>query len=430
MPEPHRTCALSAPACKQALAQIADGQAARIERLQALCAINSGSWHTAGLARMRDALLPLFAPLADSVEVRALAPVQQLTRSGERQARALGELIVLRKRVEAPIQVLLVGHYDTVFGAEHAFQNGRLLDANTLNAPGAADLKGGLLVLQAALAAFENLSTDPASGGLPGRDQLGWTVLLNPDEEIGSPGSAAALAEFAALTDVGFCYEPSLPSGELAGARKGSGTFTVHVRGRAAHAGREHHLGRNAIVAMAGIVARLEALNGRHGDLTVNVGLIDGGGAVNVVPDSCLMKVNARVSDHAQAQIFEAELRAAAAEVSARDGYTVSIDGSFHRPAKPMTPAFHTLLEAVARCGQQLGLTLRWNATGGCCDGNNLAAAGLANVDTLGVRGGNIHSAEEFCLLDSMTERAQLSLLLLAGLASGEIALPAGEAQS
>lgn len=421
MPESHHLSAASARACAPALTQIAAGQQARVEQLQALCAINSGSWHTAGLARMREALVPLFAPFADSVEVRALAPVQQLTRSGERQAKALGELIVLRKRIEAPIQVLLVGHYDTVFGAEHPFQGGRLLDANTLNAPGAADLKGGLLVLQATLAAFEALPAD----ALPGRDQLGWTVLLNPDEEIGSPGSAPALAEFAAQADVGFCYEPSLPSGELAGARKGSGTFTVHVRGRAAHAGREHHLGRNAIVAMAGIVARLEALNGRHGDLTVNVGLIDGGGAVNVVPDTCLMKVNARVSDHAQAQIFEAELRAAAAEVSARDGYTVSIDGSFHRPAKPMTPAFHTLLEAVARCGQQLGLTLRWNATGGCCDGNNLAAAGLANVDTLGVRGGNIHSADEFCLLDSMTERAQLSLLLLAGLASGEIALPA-----
>ncbi|NQD38765.1 hydrolase [Permianibacter sp. IMCC34836] len=390
-----------------------DAQAPRLQQqLVQLCAINSGSWNVAGIERLQTALQPLLAPLGVPVERIALAPVQQLGKTGQIEARPLAPALRLRCRPEAPRQVLLVGHLDTVFPADHPFQSHRLLDANTLNAPGAADLKGGLLVMLTALQALEQ-SAD--------KNNLGWEVILNPDEEIGSLGSAPLLAEAARRHHIGLCYEPSLPTGELVSTRKGTGTFSVHVRGKAAHAGREHHLGRNAIVAAAHVASTLDALNGQHGDMTVNVGFVDGGGSVNVVPEHCLLKVNVRVSNTEQQRAFELALQAACAAVDQRDGFKTTLLGSFHRPPKLMTPALESLLGLLRDCGNAINLDVRWQATGGCCDGNNLAAAGLANVDNLGVRGGNIHSSDEFALLDSLTERAKLSALLLLRLAAGDI---------
>lgn len=395
-----------------------DAQGPRLRTaLIELCAINSGSWHVAGIVQLQAALRPLLASLGVAIETVALPPVRQLGKNGRIEERQLAPALRLRARPEAARQVLLVGHLDTVFPPEHPFQHHRFIDDNTLNAPGAADLKGGLLVMLTALQALEQ-SPDKAG--------LGWEVILNPDEEIGSLGSAAMLAEAAKRHDIGLCYEPSLPSGELVSTRKGTGTFSVHVQGKAAHAGREHHLGRNAVVAAAQLAAQLDALNGQHGDMTVNVGFIDGGGSVNVVPEHCLLKVNVRVSGLEQQQIFEQHLQQACAAIDQRDGFTTTTIGSFHRPPKPMTPALQNLLGLLQDCGRALALDLRWQGTGGCCDGNNLAAAGLANVDNLGVRGGNIHSSDEFALLDSLTERAKLSALLLLRLAAGECELGSG----
>ena len=390
-----------------------DAQAPRLQQeLVRLCAINSGSWNVAGIERLQAALQPLLAPLAVPVETVPLAAIRQLNRSGQIEMRALAPALRLRCRPDAPQQVLLVGHLDTVFPVDHPFQSHRFLDANTLNAPGAADLKGGLLVMLTALQALEQ-SADKAN--------LGWEVILNPDEEIGSLGSAPLLLDAARRHHIGLCYEPSLPTGELVSTRKGTGTFTVHVQGRAAHAGREHHLGRNAIVAAGQIAATLDALNGRHGDMTVNVGLIDGGGSVNVVPEHCLLKINVRVSTMEQQQAFECALHDACATIDQRNGFKTTALGSFHRPPKLMTPALESLLGLLRDCGNAINLDVRWQATGGCCDGNNLAAAGLTNVDNLGVRGGNIHSPDEFALLDSLTERAKLSALLLLRIAAGDL---------
>ena len=379
------------------------------QRLLALCAINTGSWNLAGLERMQQAMIPLLRKLPGQLQEHALAPVQQLSKSGEIQEKPLAKALTYRCRPEAPFQVLLVGHLDTVFAADHPFQSHRYLDTNTLNAPGAADLKGGLLVMLTALQALEQSEH---------KANIGWEILLNPDEEIGSPGSAALLAERATHHHIGLCYEPSLPTGELISGRKGSGNFQIHVRGKAAHAGREHHLGRNAIVTAAKISAELDALNGQVGDMTVNVGFIDGGGSVNAVPDHCLVKVNVRVSTPEQQAIFENALQQAIDRSHRQDGFQVTAIGGFHRPPKIVTPAIQQLLEMLHSCGAAIDLPIRWQSTGGCCDGNNLAAAGLPNVDNLGVRGGKIHSSDEFVLLDSLTERAKLSALLLMHLAS------------
>jgi glutamate carboxypeptidase len=374
--------------------------------------INSGSTHLEGLARMCAALKRAFAVLDAHTEERKCDVMETVDdATGEVVARPLGKALHLVKRPDAPAKVFLGGHMDTVFGKDHPFQEPHRRDGR-LHGPGVADLKGGLVVMLTALQALER---SPYAAG------IGWEVVVNPDEEIGSPGSAGLLEACARRNQVGLLFEPALVDGSLAGARKGSGNFTVVMRGRAAHAGRDFQAGRNAIAALAEYTQALFALNGRREGLTVNPGRVTGGGAVNMVPDLAVLHFNARVATLEDQQWMADELDRIDGEFLHRDGIRLQRHGGFSRPPKIIGAAEEKLFTAVAECGRMLDVPITWQTTGGCCDGNNLAAAGLPNVDTLGVRGGDIHSDHEYLLSDSLVERARLSALLLMRIAAGEV---------
>jgi glutamate carboxypeptidase len=379
-------------------------------------AINSGSDHLAGLHRMLAALKDNFMWLNGEMEEVELAPAELVNTKGEVVEQALGKALRVRKRPEAPLQVLLCGHYDTVFGEDHSFQKPVVVDSNTINGPGVADMKGGLVVMLKALEALEQS---------PYAANIGWEVILNPDEEIGSIGSDALLREAAPRHHIGLIYEPSLPDGTLVSERKGSGNFTLVVRGKAAHAGREHHFGRNAVVALADATLRINALNGQHPELTVNPAVVEGGSALNVVPDLAIMRFNVRVSTLDEQEWCELAVKNILQELQDVYGeeYQFTLHGKFTRPPKVMKPKDQALWNGVITSAEMLGLTIGWKPSGGCCDGNNLAAYGLSNIDTLGVRGGNIHCDKEYVLLDSLPERAKLTALLLMRLSLGEISL-------
>ncbi len=377
-----------------------------------LAEINSGSHNLDGLERMLLALRRLFEPLGGEIRVLDLVPMTRILDDGECRKVPLGRALSIRKRPEAPLRIFLGGHMDTVFPSDHTFQRVARLDDNRLHGPGVADLKGGLLVMRTALEALER--SDWAN-------RLGWEVLINPDEEIGSPGSAVLLEQSAARNHIGLVYEPSLPDGTLAGARKGSGNFSLVFHGRAAHAGREHHLGRNAVRALADFVRAVDDLNGARPGLTINPAFVHGGGPTNVVPDRAVLRMNIRVVKPGDRAWCEEQLRALVVELNGREGFHVEIHGGFTREPKPMTPEIRAVFALVADCGDLLGQPLVWQTTGGCCDGNNLAAAGLPNVDTLGVIGGNIHSVDEYMEIDSLVTRSKLSACLLTRLALGDI---------
>lgn len=390
------------------------------ERLRAWCAINSGSANLDGLARMRDAAREAFGALGAEIETVPSAPQSVVTPAGEIVERRLGDCLRILKRPQAPIRVLLAGHMDTVFAADHAFQSDRLIDADTLNAPGGADMKGGILVMLYALMAVERSRF---------ADRIGYEVILNADEEIGSPGSAAILLEAGKRAQFAMAFEPAMPDGKLAGARKGSGNFSAIFSGRAAHAGRDHAAGRNAIVAAAEFAGALDRMTGQRRGLTVNVAKIDGGGPNNVVPDNAVVRFNVRVEESDDADWFMREAKGLTDAVNAREGYRAHLHGSFGRPPKPMTPELEAFFRALKDCGVELGLDIGWKATGGVCDGNNIAAAGIPVIDTLGARGGDIHSSSEFVKLDSLEERAKLSALLLLRVAAGDIPNPGAKLQ-
>jgi glutamate carboxypeptidase len=252
-----------------------------------------------------------------------------------------------------------------------------------------------------------------ASGG---GDGVGYEVVINSDEEVGSLGSAPLLRQAARGKRAALTYEPSAhPDGTLAGARPGSANYSLVVRGRSAHAGRNPEDGRNALLAAADLALRLD--RGKRDGLSVNPARIDGGGPTNVVPELAVLRANLRPRD-AQA---EAEARQlidkAVAAVSAEREVTIEVHGGLGRPPKPMTPQMEQLFELVRSAGSDLGQAIGWQPSGGVCDGNNIAACGVPVVDTMGVRGGKIHSSEEYLIADSLAERAALSALTILRLA-------------
>jgi len=377
-------------------------EAPMLAQVEAWTAINSGTRNLAGLAVMAEALAQAFAVLPGHLALIDPAPVESVTPDGRVEQIAHGRHLHLAVRPEAPIQMLFTGHMDTVFAVDHPFQSGVFREDGAFNAPGAADMKGGLALMLAALAAIE---ASPLAG------RLGYEVVINSDEETGSFASrglieGAARGKVAALT-----YEPALPDGTLAGARGGTGNFSLIVRGRSAHAGRNPEEGRNALVAAAALAVRLA--EAKAPGLAVNPARIDGGGPNNVVPDLAILRVNFRPRDEWSIAIAKAAIDRAASDVMASHDVQVEVHGSFNRPPKPLDPGAERLFELVRTAGADFGIPVAWQATGGVCDGNNIAACGVPVVDTMGARGGAIHSAEEFLIPESLPERAALSALTI-----------------
>ncbi len=382
-----------------------------LDRVLAWSAINSGSRNLDGLERMAGALAEAFSALPGELRFEPAAAVESVDEAGRTFAIEHGRHLRLTVRPQAPVQLLFTGHMDTVFAADHAFQETRWLGEGVLNGPGVADMKGGIAVMLAALAAVERTA---------GAARLGYDVVINSDEEVGSLSSADLLARVARGKRAALTYEPAaLPDGTLAGARPGSGNYGIVVRGKSAHAGRNPEDGRNALLAAADLALRLDALK-REG-LTVNPSRIEGGSPSNVVPDLAVLRVNLRPRTPTIEAEAKRQIDAAVAAVAAERDVAIELHGGFGRPPKPLTADAEELFTLVKSAGADLGQTIAWQTSGGVCDGNNIAACGVPVVDTMGVRGGKIHSMEEFLVVDSLKERAALSAVTILRLA-GEAA--------
>jgi len=380
-----------------------------LDQVLAWSAVNSGSRNLGGLERIADLLTDAFAALPGALRLEQAEKVETVDSAGRATKIEHGRHLHLTVRPMAPVQLLFTGHMDTVFGLDHAFQETRWLEDGVLNGPGVADMKGGIAVMLAALKAVERS---------PLADRIGYDVVINSDEEVGSLSSAPLLARTAAGKRAALTYEPAaLPDGTLAGARPGSGNFAIVVHGRSAHAGRNPEDGRNAVLAAADLALRFDRL--KRDGLTVNPSRIEGGSPSNVVPDLAVLRVNLRP----RTPDIEAETRnaidAMIAEVAEAHDVRMEVSGGFGRPPKPLTPEAEGLFNLVRQAGADLGQTIGWQASGGVCDGNNIAACGVPVVDTMGVRGGKIHSSEEFLIVDSLAERAALSALTILRLAGG-----------
>jgi glutamate carboxypeptidase len=296
---------------------------------------------------------------------------------------------------------LLLGHFDTVWPLGTLEKMPVREDEGLLFGPGVYDMKASFVMVAAVLEVLGRLKRE-----LP-RPLL---VLLNSDEEIGSPSSRQSIEELARQSEYVLVLEPPLPDGGLKTARKGVGRFTIEVEGKAAHAGVAPEQGRSAIVELAHQVLRATELNDARSGTTVSVGLIRGGTAVNVVPAHASAEVDVRATSLAAAARVEAALRAF---VPLTPGTSVTVGGGFIRPPMERTPAIAALFTRAREIAARLGIELSEGSTGGGSDGNFTAALGIPTLDGLGVQGGGAHAENEHIVIESLTERAALLAALL-----------------
>ena len=384
---------------------------AMLNDVQSWCAINTGTANLDGLEQQAKIFAERFSALPGEVEMHDPAAVTAIGEDGIEFAKPNGQHLVLRVRSTANRRILLTGHMDTVFPVDHPFQHLSWLDNGVLNGPGVADMKGGIAVILHALLAFETTS----SAG-----SIGYDVLLNSDEETGSLASAGLIAELAQGKLAALTYEPAaLPDGTLAHSRGGTGNYAITISGTSSHAGRNPQDGRNALVAAADLILRLKAME--QEDITINPAKLDGGGPNNVVPDHAVLRFNIRPKSNEAMSNFENNIKSLLRTIERDHEVGVSCHGGVTRPPKPVDQKAQKLFDLIRECGAELGQDIRWQSTGGVCDGNNIAACGVPVVDTMGVRGGAIHSADEFLITESLAERAALSARVIQRIADGAL---------
>lgn len=304
-------------------------------------------------------------------------------------------------------RVLIAGHMDTVHDPAGSFLELNVAaGGKTAVGPGCVDMKGGLVIAVAALEVLEEV-------GVPAT----WSFLLNGDEETGTFHTERAIREAAEGHDVGLALEPALPSGGLAVERVGSGQFMIETRGRAAHAGREFTKGVSAVTKLAECILAVSKMPDPERGRMLNIGPIRGGVATNAVPHSAAAWGNVRFPDPRAADEIGAMLDALATSPDAMPG--VVVRKSFNRPAKPLIPATEALALRARGVAEDLGQSLPFEKTGGVCDGNIMQDAGLPTIDTVGVRGGGLHTPDEWIDLTSLVERCQMLAILVARLSAG-----------
>ncbi len=301
-------------------------------------------------------------------------------------------------------KILIAGHLDTVHDPKSPFNQLTIApDAKTATGPGCVDMKGGLVIAVAALEALEEAGIDCA-----------WTFTMNAHEETGTYHSERALRAEAKTHDVGLALEPALADGSLAIERMGSGQFMIETLGRSAHVGREFEKGVSAVNALAAEILRAAEIAAPAEGRILSIGPLQGGGATNAVPDRARAWGNVRFPTPDAADEIARMLDALQTPENAMPRTIVR--RSFNRPAKLLMPATERLALAARGAAEDLGQKLPFASTGGVCDGNVLQDAGLTTIDTLGVRGGGLHTPEEWIDLTSLVERCQLLALLIARL--------------
>ncbi len=390
---------------EQAHSYLADRLPLQIETLQRWCQQNSGSEHLAGLRAMADLLEQDFAIVEAPCQRIALSPIDGIDDEGQVTQLETADLLCWNHCPEATRRVLLMIHYDTVYSPEESVPV--RLDASgcsRLIGPGTADAKGGLLVMREALSTLRRFELD---------EGIGWSAWANPDEEIGSPATHPLIAQHARSFDFGLLFEPTLPDGALVAARKGSGNFTVVVHGRSAHAGRDLAAGRNALIHLARILLAIDGLNSQASSTTVNVARFRSGGPFNRVPDLAVGRFNVRAVDRESVEEILEKIQNLMNSFQS-DGFRVEWSGAFSSPPKPVDANADALQRRVAQAASTVGRTIQWRDTGGACDGSKWAAAGLANIDTLGPTGDFLHSPKEWVDTQSIVTASQILVSLLA----------------
>ncbi len=363
-------------------------QEAMIETLAGLVALDSPSHEREAVNRVAD----LMSEALDSIGAR----VQRLPQA------AFGDHVHATWG-EGDGQVLLLGHMDTVWPAGESQKRPFRVEAGRATGPGAFDMKGGLVVGLYALRALHALGLRPAHR---------LVLVLNSDEECGSPTSRATIEEEGRRSVASLVLEPSR-EGALVTWRKGVGRFELEIQGRASHSGAAHERGVSALTELAHQILRLESMTDYGRGTTVNVGVAQGGSKVNVRPAAAWAEIDLRVTSAEEGERMAGTILGLE---PVQEGTTLIVSGGMNRPPWETSPGGERLFRQAQRAGARLGMELWPAGTGGGSDGNFTAAVGTPTLDGLGPVGEDAHALTEWVDVASLPRRAALLAELLVSL--------------
>lgn len=305
-------------------------------------------------------------------------------------------------------RILLIGHMDTVFPDGTVAQRPFRIDGEMARGPGVSDMKAGLLSGVYALRAIRKVSAGSRQA-LPFERVV---YIANPDEEVGSPSSTPHIREVAARSDACFVLECARANGDFVSARKGIADLKVSIHGRAAHAGVEPEKGRSAILAGAGMVKAIHALNGRWPGATANVGVFNAGTRPNVVPENAELQVDVRGTTREALEAAIAAVEAIAASPTVPD-VTAEVETMASWMPMEKLERSGRLADTAIALASRLGFETKDVATGGASDANTTSGMGIPSIDGLGPIGGNDHSPAEYLDIASIVPRTTLLAAIL-----------------
>ena len=301
-------------------------------------------------------------------------------------------------------RVLLVGHADTVYPLGTLSRMPFKREGDRLMGPGVEDMKGGLTVMLFGIQTLLECDS-PFEGSI--------RVVVNSDEEPGSPTSRVQWEELAKDVDYAMILEPAKPDGSMVFRRKGVGIFHVKVRGKAAHAGAEPEKGANAIRVLAKKILDIEALADLSLGTTVNTGVIEGGTEPYVVPESARAEIDFRVPTLKEKDRVLKSLQSII-EREDLNGTSATVEGTFHRPPMEPAPGFEAFQNIIDETGEDIGMPVQWmDITGGASDGNNISALGIPTIDGMGPSGSGAHSSDEYMDIPSLFQKTALLAAVL-----------------
>lgn len=358
---------------------------------------DSGSADEAGLGKVAAMLAEELKGLGAKVDtVKALAPGK-------------ADNLVATFEGTGKAKILLMAHMDTVFREGEAAKRPFRIENGRLYGPGVIDDKGGIALALSALKILKELDF---------KDYASVTLLLNSNEEIGSPGSRALIEEVSKRNDVVLNLEPGRPSDGLVVSRKGSGKVYVTVKGKSAHAGVAPEKGRNAAAELAHQVLQLGTLGDEEKGTSFNFTVLKAGTVANIIPEDAeaVADVRARTTDEFD-RVEKALAERSQAKLIPETTVTTRLERNF--PPMPKTDRIDALAAKAQAVYGEIGKTLKLESTGGAADSSISAGAGVPAIDGLGIVGGDPHSPNEYGEAESVVPRLYLLTRLVMELSKG-----------
>lgn len=367
-------------------------QSQMLEMLHDLVNIDSGTDDKKGVDKVGNYLSELYENLGFEIT--------------KYQNQDLGDNIVLHHKDAKSPSILILAHMDTVFPKGTVEKRPFTIENEKAYGPGVIDMKASHVMLYYSILALIEQNNDTYTD---------LEIVLNSDEEIGSRTSRALIEEKAKAKKFALVLEPARTDGSIVSARRGTGRYTLHIHGKAAHAGIEPENGKSAIEVLAHKTLKLHALTNSKENINVNVGLVNGGTTANTIAESATAEIDVRISHYEQAEWIDRRIHEICSETEI-DGVTTSLVGGINRLPMVATDTSKQLVDLILDEGKKLGIAIDHVATGGASDASLTSSVGIPTVDGLGPVGGLQHSENEYLEINSLVERTQLFTQVLARL--------------